>query len=153
MSEKEWMIGENVATLTLVEVSWLSWLCLPSRETAEYRWTGRSRKREGKSRRGEGGVWGPSLHLPLLAVTFSTLLEFHKSLRRSRKWLPGFGMLFPGRCRHSWILCFLPHPQPSPPLCQPPFFSSLPLSHPSVSLPCHRNTFCGKYFYYFVSLF
>lgn len=148
------MIGEDVATLPLLEVSWLYWLCLPSQETAEDRRTGRSRKREGKSGRGEGGVWGPSLRLHLLAVTLATLLEFHKSLRRSRKWLPGFGMLFPGRCRHSWILCFLPHPPPPPslPLSTPLFFLS-PFSHPSVSFPRHRNTFCGKYFYYFVSLF
>lgn len=43
------------------------------------------------------------------------LREFHKSLRWSRKWLPGFGMLFSGHCRHCWILCccFIHPPKPS----------------------------------------
>lgn len=52
-------------------------------------------KTMGRERRGngEGGMRSLSLYLSLLVVTLATLLKFHKSLRRSRKWLPGFGML------------------------------------------------------------
>lgn len=119
-------------------------------KTAEERGTGWSRE---KGRETEGGLeWGgpnafslPSV--PLVVVTLATLLEFHKSLRCSRKWLLGFGMLFPGHCRHCWSLFCLLNPPPLPD--SPPSFPFLPRSLFSSSFITllQLNIYCGNYFY------
>lgn len=80
--------------------------------------------------------------LSLLLVTLAMLLEFHKSLRCSRKWLPGFGMLLSGHCRHRWILCGLLHP---PPTLNPPPFPFLLSCHPLLS-SSPFSLFCQKSF-------
>lgn len=126
-------MGENAATLTLLEVAWMYRFCIASLKTAKGRVSGCLRKMGGKAR-GRGGMWSLSLCLSPLVVTIATLLEFHKSLWRSRKWLPGFGMLFSGRCRHCWNLCSPLRPPPPlslstfPLFLSPPFFFNLSLS-------------------------
>lgn len=93
---------------------------------ALFRLTLDSSGRWGRAQRGKWeGIWERGrvvygVFLSLLLVTSAMLLEFHKSLRCSRKWLPGFGMLLSGHCRHRWILCGLLHP---PPTLNPPFLS------------------------------
>lgn len=94
----------------------------------------RQDKEEGDRKRTErkmgGNTWRgrvvPAPPVPpavLLLVTLATLPEFHKSLRRSRKWLLGFGMSLSGHCRHRWILCGLPRPSlPLPPPTLPLLF-------------------------------
>lgn len=92
---------------------------------ALFRLTLDSSGRRGWALRGKWeGIWERGrvvygVFLSLLLVTLAMLLEFHKSLRCGRKWLPGFGMLLSGHCRHRWILCGLLHP---------PLLSTLPLS-------------------------
>ena len=123
-------------------------LCLSS--PRQLRGEGRDGGGKGREREGGGGARTAPFSSPLspsFVVTLAMLLEFHKSLRWSRKWLPGFGMLFSGHCRHCWILCWLLHTRPSLSLSALPLFLSPVFSLLLVLLLL--NICCGNYFYDF----
>lgn len=125
-SKCKWLV-KNVATRTR-RVSLLVLALFRLMLDSSGRW--------GRALRGKWeGIWERGrvvygVFLSLLLVTLAMLLEFHKSLRCSRKWLPGFGMLLSGHCRHRWILCGLLHP---PPTLNPPSFPFLVSCHPLLN--------------------
>lgn len=84
-----------------------------------YKW-----RREGRKTGEEEEVKESLFLVSLLFVTLTMLLEFHKSLQWSRKWLPGIGMLLSGGCCHWRNLCCLPHLTLFKTL---PLFSSTPI--------------------------